>query len=572
MAKVQPLKSSALENIVASVVADRAEEQIAEIGAKAKEVDVRKVVKEISKHKQVDMIRWRCKKDPWFFKQRLVKTIDEHDAENPVKRVPNWPHLPYVTKAIAQHDVILIEKARQVFITWSTLADVLHAALFLDHTRSFVQSKKFEDAAELVSMRTAHGTKFGRGRIKAIYENLPPGLFSDVAWNHGEAAFENGSLIKAIPGGEQQVREHTVTRYFADEAARIPELEDTYIAAKPSIEGGGKIIMATTPRGKEAFYYLIKEFQGTGTVDEPIPGLRIESCPDGVCVITLNWWIVPHRDAAWYARATRGMPPSKARQEYDIDYGVFEGMPVYPQFRRELHVKSLMWRPDLPVIRGWDFGYKRAPVIFCQIVGRNLHILHGVMAKQSSTKMLAEMVVRASHEMYPEANFDDVCDSAGLADRGAGGMSSFEMLESYPFNISPRWRKRKIMSGIDVVSKLLQENRILVNNTPECEPIVDALSGGYAFTQSGEEPKKDGIHDHWMDDLRYVVDCSFEAADDDAPAIPLNEEQVIDRATKEVYTRSERMRREYREYLDISGRGKGRTRRKAPGTRTRRNR
>ena len=559
MPKAKPLKSTAIEGLVAGIVAERAEDALDQADPIPKpEDEVKKVVATLAKGQEIESIRWRCKRDPWFFKQRLIKTIDEHDSEHPVKHIPPWPHLPLITEILQRHKLVLIEKARQVFITWTVLADLLHTALFHDHSRIFVQSKKYSEACELVSMRTGVKSKFGRGRIHALYQYLLPGLFTDVQFFQGEAQFENGAVIKALAGGEEQVRQHTVTRYFADEAARIPEFEDTWVAARPSVEGGGKLFAATTPKGKEAFYYLFKDFRGTGTVTEPLPGMRVEECDNGVCIVTLNWWIVPGRDAAWYARATTGMPPAKARQEYDIDYGVFEGMPVYPQFRRESHVKALEYQPDLPVIRGWDFGYKRAVVIFAQKVGRSLNILHAVLSKQSSTKMLAIEVVRDSDELFHNGTFEDYCDPAGIGDRGASDESSLEILEAYPFNISPSWRRTQIMNGVDVISKLIQENRLAVNTSPSCEPVMDAFLGGYAFTEQGDKPKKDGIHEHYMDATRYLVDNTFDAADDPAPEVPLSEEKVIEMATKRVYAKCERLKEEYRQYVRQVGGGTAR--------------
>lgn len=546
----------AISSVIAGVLSDQAQKAMADAAPKPETApppkvsksEARQMVETLAKGQKIETIRWKCKRDSWFFKKNFIKTVDEHDAEHPVKPIPMWPHIPYVTEAIAKNDIIIIEKARQVFITWTVLADLLHTALFQPHARIFVQSKKLAEACELVGMRSGRGSKFGRGRTRSMYDNLTPGLFPSAEWYHGEAQFSNGAVIKALASGEEQVREHTVTRFFADEAARIPEFEDTWIAARPSATGGGKMIAATTPKGKEAFYYLFKEFRGTGVVSEPTHGCRIEQCDDGVCLITLNWWVVPGRDLEWYKRATKGMPPAKARQEYDIDYGVFEGMPVYPQFRRNDHVEKLECRSDLPVIRGWDFGYKRAAVVYGQIIDRSLYILHMTETKQSSTKMLAQKVVNESDQFFHKAVFEDYCDSACIKDRGAGESTSLEILEAYPFHISPEFKYRRIMDGVDTISKLLQENRFRVHNSAACEGLVDAFAGGYAFKQTGEEPKKDGIHDHRMDAVRYLVDNTFDSADDPLPEVHLSEEKIIELSTKRVYDKCRREREEWQAY------------------------
>lgn len=56
-----------------------------------------------------------------------------------------------------------------------------------------------------------------------------------------------GSWIKAIPQGADQLRQWTASGVFMDEFGFWEEAETTFGATVPTIQGGGRIVIVSTP-------------------------------------------------------------------------------------------------------------------------------------------------------------------------------------------------------------------------------------------------------------------------------------------------------------------------------------
>jgi hypothetical protein len=54
------------------------------------------------------------------------------------------------------------------------------------------------------------------------------------------------SRIKGFAQGPDQIRQHTMSRIYADEFAFWPQAEETFVGMKPTLEGGGKICLIST--------------------------------------------------------------------------------------------------------------------------------------------------------------------------------------------------------------------------------------------------------------------------------------------------------------------------------------
>lgn len=194
-----------------------------------------------------------------YYLGHFVYTLDEHDKEHPIKKLPY--HKDYM-KEVAQNflteQLLLIEKSRQMMITWLLVACCLWDVQFHQGRRVFFQSKKEEDANSLVD------------RAKIIYENYPQPVKSVInelypATNTSYLTLEfekYHSIIKGIPQGAAKIRMHTASRIFSDEMAFQEEAEEAYIAAKPTLVGGGQYLAVSTPNFKNFFYRVAKDKLG----------------------------------------------------------------------------------------------------------------------------------------------------------------------------------------------------------------------------------------------------------------------------------------------------------------------
>ena len=193
----------------------------------------------------------RIKSDLYYFLEEYVYTLDEHDVNNPVKRLPmDKQYLKDMVTLFINERLLIFEKSRQMLVTWVMVACHLWDAMFHDGRRIFFQSKKEQDANHLVD------------RAKFIYNHLPdwlrqlypantPMAYCKLEWG------KHNSIIQGIPQGAEQLRQYTASRIFSDEMAFQEKKEEAYIAAKPTITGGGSYIGVSSPNFKE-FFYLLK--------------------------------------------------------------------------------------------------------------------------------------------------------------------------------------------------------------------------------------------------------------------------------------------------------------------------
>lgn len=204
-----------------------------------------------------------------LFESGYFRTKDEHDLDDPVKPLPNLPYLramldwllvsgrllapAQATWALAaepqalprllfaaQAGILFIEKSRQILATWLCCAYALWRAKSRPIQFILLQSKKEEDAANLVYNKDP-----ATARISFMESRLPPHLRS-IDFKTGAAYanlyFPNGSRIWGIPEGADIIRSNTPSLIVSDEACFQPEFGGAYTAALPAIKGGGQLV------------------------------------------------------------------------------------------------------------------------------------------------------------------------------------------------------------------------------------------------------------------------------------------------------------------------------------------
>lgn len=220
----------------------------------------------IQGNKTLELVeREKCKRDPWYWLSNWVFTLDVHDQLIPIKRFPCQGYLEaltilwgglkvwnktqltllllkffdkFKTEEIIEHwkPLLIIPKSRQMKITWLFVSLYLWETQFFRGKLTFFQSKKEEDANELIK------------RAKFIYDHQPPFLKTDYCNPTASGGdiyrkLEFPSLnseIRGIPQGGDQLRSYTASGIFSDEMAFQEEAEESYLASKPTIDGGGR--------------------------------------------------------------------------------------------------------------------------------------------------------------------------------------------------------------------------------------------------------------------------------------------------------------------------------------------
>lgn len=208
----------------------------------------------------------RCARDPeYYIFGGFVRTFDEHDRVNPRKP---FPRKKYLYKALAHvhdtemGDVCAISKSRQLMITWLMCAYATWEARFHDQSRTMIQSKKAEDAWNLV-----YRNSWYHARCAFIERAMPPWLRArGLKGIRGELLYPNGSTIWGIPQGPDMFRSYTASLVICDECCFQDQFEDAYKACLPMAKGdpnqdqsGGRIVLVSTAAANTYYARLVEE-------------------------------------------------------------------------------------------------------------------------------------------------------------------------------------------------------------------------------------------------------------------------------------------------------------------------
>jgi hypothetical protein len=175
----------------------------------------------------------------WDFVHEACLTIDEAD-DGKVKAFPDLEYLKIVCDTWQREKLLAVPKSRRMMLTWVMLACHLHLALFTPNSAIFIQSKKYLDSDYLL----------GYSRLMFIYSKLPEWLkqygLPEANYKQGMINFSNGSMIKAIGQGPDQLRQYTATAVMCDEMAFWEQAEMTWRALRPVLQGGGRCTLISS--------------------------------------------------------------------------------------------------------------------------------------------------------------------------------------------------------------------------------------------------------------------------------------------------------------------------------------
>ena len=179
--------------------------------------------------------------DPWNFLYSCVFTKDQVSSTEPVKPAPtDRDYIKSTTRIWQQENLLAIIKSRRLWMSWLFISLYLHDTITGEERENFFVSKKEPDSDELVR------------RARFICENIPEevwprDLFPKWKYKENNLTFDEiGGRIRAIASGADQMRQFTASGILMDEVSFWPNGRETLSAAKPTIEGGGRITLLST--------------------------------------------------------------------------------------------------------------------------------------------------------------------------------------------------------------------------------------------------------------------------------------------------------------------------------------
>ena len=196
-----------------------------------------------------------------------------------------WDYIKELATAIADNRLVTVLKARQLGFSWTSAAYAAWLITFSPGTNVLMISKGQTEAFSLLD------------KVRFILKNLPKDwqhpLSPDSRSEIGVPSMD--SKVMALPSTEDAGRSETASVVIQDEADFHEYHAQNYAAVKPTIDGGGQMIMGSTSN-KRKMTSLFKELY--------------RNAPDnGWKTVFIPWSARPERDDKWY-QATMDSVPS----------------------------------------------------------------------------------------------------------------------------------------------------------------------------------------------------------------------------------------------------------------------
>lgn len=497
--------------------------------------------------------RWRT--DPWAWVTDRVNLLDPLAQGSQVAPFPDFPYLKAVFEEIHEHNAIILWKSRRMIGSWSALVYAVWVASLFKNQRIFVVSRKEGE-------NDGEGSRELIWRASWIAANLRGGPAKFIAGKLRLEFTETGSSISGISSEPNAMRGVSANLVIGDEMGFWTAPRDSFAALKPTLEARGKFI-GISSSAEGFFKELIQDAVDVGEpsntegiVAVPGSGVKINltnrvydddeytsgatSNPLHVSdrnipgfaawtnkrnrfrILAIHYTADPRkRSAQWKLRESEGVPLSIWLREYEMQWSIQSGLPVYvhdwrPQVMLQEGIKTERTRP---ILCSLDFGYHNPALLVGQMrFGLQLCALRAFQGRQLRFEDFMASALSQLKSWFPQrdpTNPNDVlwcCDAAGDAEHSTGA-PEVKILRRQ-FNIKPKFKKMRIPPTIDIVRGYMARTHrgepcFLVDNNPSMHLVLDALNGGYAYPEGevNEEtvPDKDNIHDHLMDTLRYMA-------------------------------------------------------------------
>lgn len=437
------------------------------------------------------------KKDILLFARQVI-TEDPHDMKKPWKHLPvdDIPYVKTLLLSYVKDSKILVEKSRQVMCSWIFITAALWEIMFHKSARIAMISKKSDDVRKMLE------------RMKFMYEHLEgtwkPKLEFTFFPLPRVSCEETHSMVMGFPQGADQLRSDTFTTIISDEYAFQDDQERTWVASKPTIDGGGKFIAISTPNGQENMFYRLRK---SGDFK----------------VHTIHYSMNPFKTEAWKAQAFSGLSEEAIQQEYEINYLSSVANKIYQDFNPAVHVRSLVLNPTKPLYVGWDFGYNRPAIVFSQLYDGRLFVLKSILGyKVEISTFVYDSIVITIQDFKEAPEIIDYCDIAGKHKNDQTGQTTISVVNSILSGYGRVLRYRKtenLEASHNLIRRFMtsmQGGQPCYNIDPSNRNLIEGNQGGYHYHGTKENicgcgineygAKEKGVHKHLQDCVRYVVE------------------------------------------------------------------
>lgn len=213
----------------------------------------------------------------------------------------------------------------------------------------------------------------------------------------------------------------------------------------------------------------------------------------------------------YYEEMSRSMPEDQRIRLVEGRYGcLFEGSPVIPEFKYDVHARHIADRydPYKTLYRFWDFGYRHPFCIWAQEDdrGRLLH-LRELMGENIEIEPFVDSVRKEESKYFTNhQGFRDYGDPAARQKKDTGSTQAALLKKGITLQYKTG---RLVDDGLQIMrtemNKMIDGEPVLQYDKTFCPILIAALRGGYHVDDTGK-PVKDGYYDHPVDTDRYGID------------------------------------------------------------------
>lgn len=457
-------------------------------------------IQQSSDNELIEALREEYSQDLLLFSS-ICTTEDPHDRKRPWKKFP-VDRLPYIKKfvdAFLHKPRSVILKSRQIMATWFFCIAALWDIMFHKGSKGAFVSKKGEDSRKLIE------------RMKFIYDQLPdwkPQVDFVFFPQPKAECKENWSVVYAYPQGADQLRSQTFSWIFSDEFAFQEHQDKTWRSSKPTVDGGGRFIACSTPNGSgNLFYHFCKD-----------PSFYL---------IEIHYSENPFKGFKWQKEARKGMREKDWQQEYELNFLATNENTIFSDFNYQLHVKPQEFNPNSPLLVGWDFGFNRPAVIWCQFYGGVFRVLKEFLGyKTILDTFVKEAFIKENEDLSNPIIAFDYCDQAGKQPNKQTGQTDIQVLNKL-LEGRNRYLRYKYCFDLEDDFNLmrsfltkLQKGEPCFQIDPECHNVIEGFRGGMHYHGTGQRicgcteaneffERENDFYKHLNDAIRYIIINNF---------------------------------------------------------------
>lgn len=179
---------------------------------------------------------------PKYFLKYATYTKDGNNLDNPCRQFPF--HLEYhqeICDIWHENRLFIIEKSRQMQITWTMLAMHLWLGLTGNDREIYFRRQNFDDSLKLLE------------DMEYIYDHIPESIWPKAlrpTKQTKEGIFrlpELNTIFYAVSSGRDKMRGRTPTAVLLDEYAFQADADFVYQTLQPSLQGSARISIVSTP-------------------------------------------------------------------------------------------------------------------------------------------------------------------------------------------------------------------------------------------------------------------------------------------------------------------------------------